>query len=58
MPPKNKKDQEEEAKRLEEEQRLKEEEEARLAEERKRYAVEELPTGLKLPVSMQLLSDL
>ena len=58
MPPKSKKEQEEEAARLAEEQRQKEEEEARLALERQKYAAETLSTGLFLPASNQLILDL
>ena len=58
MPPKSKKEQEEEAQRLAEEQKRKEEEEARLALERQKYAAETIDTGLVLPASNQLLIDL
>lgn len=58
MPPKSKKEQEEEALRLAEEQKQKEEEEARLALERQKYAAETIETGLLLPASSQILIDL
>ena len=58
MPPKSKKEQEEEALRLAEEQKRKEEEEARLAVERQKYAAETIATGLLLPASNQLLLDI
>ena len=58
MPPKSKKEQEEEAQRLLEEQKRKEEEEARLALERQKYAAETIVTGLLLPASNQLVKDL
>ena len=58
MPPKSKKEQEEEAARLAEEQKRQEEEEARLALERQKYAAETLETGLILPASNQLVIDL
>lgn len=47
MPPKSKKEQEEEAQRMLEEQ--KKEEEARIALEKQKYAAETISTGLRLP---------
>lgn len=58
MPPKSKKEQEEEAQRLLEEQKRKEEEEARIALEKQKYAAETISTGLLLPASNQIFIDL
>lgn len=58
MPPKTKKELEEEARRLEEERKKKEEEEAALEAERKKYASEKLEaTGLVLPITQLFLEE-